>query len=86
MIIVPTRELGVQVAMLTFKLFGGSTNAGIPGQRTNMFHYDGPRGIKVRGLLLADEADSVISDVGVRGAHVLVGTPQLIAQVMVCFL
>lgn len=47
MIVVPTRELGVQIVMLIYKLFGGSVNPGIPGDNANMFTYNGPRGIKV---------------------------------------
>lgn len=47
-IVVPTRELGVQTVMLIYQLFGGSVNAGIPGDPTNMFSYTGPRGIRVR--------------------------------------
>ena len=51
MIVVPTKELGVQTVMLIYKLFGGSLNSGIPGDPTNMFSYSGPRGIKVSQLL-----------------------------------
>lgn len=46
-VLVPTRELGVQIAMLVYKLFGGSVNPGIPGQAANMFRYAGPKGLKV---------------------------------------
>ena len=48
LIVVPTRELGVQTVLLIYKLFGGSVHAGIPGDPTNMFSYTGPRGIRVR--------------------------------------
>ena len=47
MIVVPTKELGVQTVMLIYKLLGGSVNSGVPGDPTNMFGYTGPRGIKV---------------------------------------
>ena len=47
LIVVPTKELGVQTVMLIYKLFGGSVNSGIPGEPTNMFNYSGPRGVKV---------------------------------------
>ena len=47
-VVVPTRELGVQIVMLVYKLFGGSVHAGIPGDPTNMFSYRGPPGIRVR--------------------------------------
>jgi hypothetical protein len=46
-VVVPTRELGVQLVMLIYKLFGGSVNAGIPGAGGNIFNYSGPRGLKV---------------------------------------
>ena len=44
---VPTRELGVQIVMLIYKLFGGSVNSQVPGDAANMFTYTGPRGLKV---------------------------------------
>ena len=47
LILVPSMELGVQEAMLIYKLFGGSVNPGIPGASANMFAYTGPRGLKV---------------------------------------
>lgn len=83
LVVVPTRELGVQVVMLTYKLFGGSVNPGIPGERANMFRYQGPRGLKVRGLLLPEEVDSAVSMRYLAGVHVVVGTPALIAHAMV---
>ena len=46
-IIVPTRELGVQTVMLIYKLFGGAVNSQVPGDAANMFTYQGPRGLKV---------------------------------------
>jgi hypothetical protein len=83
LLIVPTRELGVQVVMLVYKLFGGSLNPGVPGERANMFRYEGPRGIKVRGLLLPDEVESAVADRYLGGVHVVVGTPDLVAQALV---
>jgi hypothetical protein len=47
LVVVPTRELGVQCVMLIYRLFGGSVNQGVPGQGGNMFEYEGPRGLKV---------------------------------------
>jgi hypothetical protein len=46
-VLVPTMELGVQVTMLVYKLFGGNVNTGVPGDGANMFTYGGPRQIKV---------------------------------------
>jgi hypothetical protein len=83
LIIVPTRELGVQAVMLVYKLFGGSINPGIPGERANMFRYHGPRGLKVKGLLLPDEVELAVMDRYIAGTHVVVGTPDLIAEALV---
>ena len=47
-VLVPSRELGVQTALLVYKLFGGSVSQGIPGNRSNMFRYCGPRNLQVR--------------------------------------
>jgi hypothetical protein len=49
-VLVPTRELGVQIALLVYRLFGGNPTAvtGIPGQPGNMFRYTGPRGLQAR--------------------------------------
>ena len=46
-VLVPSRELGVQTALLAYKLFGGSISQGIPGNRSNMFKYTGPRNLQV---------------------------------------
>ena len=83
LIVVPTRELGVQSVMLIYKLFGGSVNPGVPGGGANMFTYQGPRGLKVRGLLLGDEVEMAVQERYLDGAHVVVGTPDLIAQALV---
>jgi hypothetical protein len=45
-IMVPTRELGVQIVMLIYKLYGGAVNSQVPGDAANMFTYKGPRGLK----------------------------------------
>ena len=46
-IVVPHRELGVQICMLIYRLLGGSVNKGIPGERATLFSYFGPRGVQV---------------------------------------
>ena len=46
-VIVPQRELGVQICLLIYKLFGGSLSSRLPGDQANMFTYTGPRGLKV---------------------------------------
>jgi hypothetical protein len=39
--IVPTRELGAQLALLLFRLLGGSAEVYKPGDDANMFTYQG---------------------------------------------
>ncbi|KAK9828026.1 hypothetical protein WJX81_001394 [Elliptochloris bilobata] len=75
-IIVPTRELGVQTIMLVYKLFGGSVTQGVPGDPSNMFAYSGPRGLKVRGVLDGAEVAAARGGGWLRGDHVVVGTPE----------
>eukprot|EP00980_Cylindrotheca_fusiformis_P008231 scaffold1736_cov127-Cylindrotheca_fusiformis.AAC.45 len=56
LIVVPTRELGVQTAMLLYELIGGNVKkeaAEIRG-KANMFKYKGPKGIRI-GCILDDE-------------------------------
>lgn len=81
-IIAPTRDLGVQIAMQVYSLFGGSTNAGIPGAPGNMFQFKGPRGLKVKGLVLDHEVEEAVTNRYLDGAHVVVGTPKLIAAAL----
>lgn len=61
LIVVPTRELGVQVSMLCYRLLGGGTtnptlqpyshpSRYVAGGKANMFSYQGPRNVKVAGL------------------------------------
>lgn len=56
LIVVPTRELGIQTAMLLYELVGGSIKkdpTDIRG-KANMFKYKGPKGVRV-GCILDDE-------------------------------
>ena len=69
--------------MLIYKLFGGSINPGVPGERANMFRYHGPRGLKVKGLLLPDEVEMAVMDRYLAGAPVVVGTPDYVAEALV---
>jgi len=60
LIVVPTRELGVQTAMLLYELVGGSTKrtaTEFSGDR-NMFKYKGPKGVKI-GCVLDDEQSEI---------------------------
>jgi superfamily II DNA/RNA helicase len=55
-VVVPTRELGVQIAMLLYQLVGGNVKKSeteLAG-KSNMFRYKGPKGIKI-GCILDDE-------------------------------
>lgn len=56
LIVVPTRELGVQIALLLYELVGGSTKktATELSGYANMFKYKGPKGVKI-GCILDDE-------------------------------
>lgn len=56
LIVVPSRELGVQTALLLYELVGGSTKKTeleMSGVK-NMFKYKGPKGVKI-GCILDDE-------------------------------
>ena len=40
----------MQVCLLAFQLLGGSISRGVPGDRANMYSYQGPKGILVSGV------------------------------------
>lgn len=81
-VVVPTKELGAQIAMIVYKLFGGSVAHGIPGNAENMFRFSGPRGLKVKGLILEDEVEQAVENRSIKGAHVVIGTPPLIVAAL----
>jgi len=59
LIVVPTRELGIQTAMLLYELVGGSIKKD-PNEirnKANMFRYKGPKGIRVGCVLDDNEAE-----------------------------
>ena len=77
LIVVPSRELVIQTVMLTFRLFGGNVNVGVPGDPGNMFNYFGPQGLKCVGVFEEDhETREGFADV----AEVVVGTPDALAR------
>eukprot|EP00959_Pyramimonas_sp_CCMP1952_P019826 418699-Pyramimonas_sp.AAC.1 len=87
--LVPTRELGAQLALLIFQLMGGNLGGAdnrSPGDTSNMYTYEGPRGVKVMGVL--DEADVERCRTDVEGGGLLegvqfvVGVPRHVAKVM----
>ena len=57
LIVVPSRELGIQIAMVLYQLVGGnlkdSPTEFAPG-KSNMFKYKGPKGVRI-GCVLDDE-------------------------------
>merc|ERR1719149_255727 len=90
LIVVPTRELGVQTSLLAYRLLGGGeSNPTIqpyahpsrysPGAKANMFTYEGPRHVRVAGLwdeqTLSDPNEDIL-----KGVHVIVGTPYHLAR------
>lgn len=75
-ILVPTKELGVQIALLVWKLFGGNISSRLPGDASNMFQYSGPRLLKVAGILDEEEAYMATDARYFRGTHVIVGVPK----------
>ncbi|KAG2436757.1 hypothetical protein HXX76_006281 [Chlamydomonas incerta] len=80
-LVVPTMELGVQVALLAFKLLGGNISSGRPGDAANMFTYFGPKGIKVRGVLTKEEVVMAKSSLTyLNQVHLVVGTPAAIME------
>jgi len=58
LIVVPTRELGVQTAMLLYQLVGGNLKEAatqMPG-KSNFFKYKGPKGVRIACILDDEEA------------------------------
>ncbi|GIM16732.1 hypothetical protein Vretimale_19319, partial [Volvox reticuliferus] len=81
LVVVPTMELGVQVALTAFRLLGGNVSAGRPGDQANMFTYFGPKGIKVRGILNKEEVVMAKSSLTYTAqVHLLVATPSAIME------
>lgn len=91
LIVVPTRELGVQVSMQCYRMLGGGVTNPIlqpyadpsrfkPGAKANLFSYKGPRRVKVAGLW--DEQTLYLAEYQdlLKDAHVVVGTPEHIVQ------
>jgi superfamily II DNA/RNA helicase len=77
LVIVPSRELTIQTVMLTFRLFGGNVNVGVPGDPGNMFNYSGPQGIKCVGVFDEEhETREGFAEI----AEIVVGTPEALAR------
>ena len=91
LIVVPTRELGVQVSMLCYRLLGGGrTNPTLqpynhpsryqPGGKANMFSFAGPRHVKVAGLWDEQSLYATAEQDLLKGVHVVVGTPEFLSR------
>ncbi|KAL1529773.1 hypothetical protein AB1Y20_000708 [Prymnesium parvum] len=91
LIVVPTRELGVQVSLLAFRLLGGGPNNPTlqpfsnpwkhkPGDKANMFSYKGPRNVRVAGLWDEQTLYAAAEQDLLKRVHVLVGTPEFLAR------
>lgn len=80
LIVVPTRELGVQIALLIFELVGGNKKD-TPQERSgkkNMFRYTGPKGVKIACIL-----DDQMSKEGLKlQTDVLITTPQYLPKLI----
>jgi len=94
LLVVPTRELGVQVSLLAYRLLGGGTcNPKLqpyshsskyqPGNRANMFTYGGPRRVRVAGVWDEQALFATAYQDLLKGVHVIVGTPSYLARVAV---
>ena len=92
LIVVPTRELGVQVSMLCYRLLGGgATNPALQpyrdpsryafGSKANMFSYQGPRHVTVAGLWDENALYAAAYQDLLNGVHVIVGTPEYLSRV-----
>ncbi len=83
LVVVPTRELGIQHVMLAWRLLGGNTSARMPGDRANMFAYRGPQGVLVRGLFNALDVQRA-AEGWLDGVSVVVGTPEAFGRAIAC--
>lgn len=80
LIVVPTRELGIQTALLLYELVGGSTKktaTDISGLK-NMFKYKGPKGVKIGCILDDEEAKSGLK----LQTDVAITTPKHLAKLI----
>jgi superfamily II DNA/RNA helicase len=80
LIVVPSRELGIQTAMTLYELVGGSTKrtpTEFSGKR-NMFKFKGPRGVKISCILDDIEAESGLT----MQTDVAITTPQYLTKLL----
>jgi len=80
LVVVPTRELGVQTAMLLYQLVGGNIKDS-PTQmsgKSNMFKYKGPKGIRIGCVLDEEEASFGLK----LQTDVAITTPQYLGKLI----
>jgi superfamily II DNA/RNA helicase len=80
LVVVPTRELGVQTAMLLYQLVGGNIKDSPTARsgKANMFKYKGPKGIRI-GCVLDDEEASF----GLKlQTDIAITTPQYLSKLL----
>ena len=80
LVVVPTRELGVQTAMLLYQLVGGNIKESATERsgKANMFKYKGPKGIRI-GCVLDDEEASF----GLKlQTDIAITTPQYLGKLL----
>jgi len=80
LIVVPTRELGVQIALLLFELVGGNKKQSATERsgKRNMFKYKGPKGVKI-GCVLDEE----MSKEGLKlQTDIAITTPRYLTKLM----
>lgn len=80
LIVVPTRELGVQIALLLFELVGGNKKQS-PTERSgkrNMFKYKGPKGVKIGCVLDEDMAKEGLK----LQTDIAITTPKFLTKLM----
>lgn len=80
LLLVPTRELGAQLALLAWRLLGGNLARKGPGDPANMFTYEGPRGVEVAGILDDNDVQRCRTDVEggglLEGVQIVIGVPK----------
>jgi len=80
LIVVPTRELGVQIALLLFELVGGNKKQSATERsgKRNMFKYKGPKGVKIGCVL-----DENMSKEGLKlQTDIAITTPRYLTKLM----
>jgi len=80
LVVVPTKELGVQIAMLLYQLVGGTLKkkaAAFTG-KASMFKYKGPKGVKIGCVLDDDEATEGLK----LQTDVAITTPEYLSKLL----